>query len=371
MITNNDDNLTHNISDNIKFKPSDEEFIIKSFINNPPAKIWDAIPPDKQTQVPHHDHDTTPLKKLKAHIKDFEKTRMKGPLNFDPPTAATHQATIDFTNNQINTPDFHTQNPDGTWSSTPAIDPVATPTYNACDFRDENITLSFCSKDESEHLSINMCKRATTSTQPAAFPFQSDPGANANLSITTDGIKNIQYIKPFYATSAKKGSTMMLTAIGMLPITVGNESLRIKTYVSPDADGNLISPNAICKQYTDRCAGWVMYANHDKTTGRIQMRSRTSENDFNMNVVLANNLWWHPLDENPDDQPHQAHTPSRNIRLNSLSTAALYELWHQHTLHAGNKVLQDLHKHVIGVPKLRGNCFYQCPSCMAGKLCTK
>jgi hypothetical protein len=27
--------------------------------------------------------------------------------------------------------------------------------------------------------------------------------------------------------------------------------------------------------------------------------------------------------------------------------------------------------HAIGVPQLRGNAFYRCPSCMSGKLCTK
>ena len=195
-------------------------------------------------------------------------------------------------------------------------------------------------------------------TKPA-FPIQSDPGANANLSITTDRLENIQYIKPVYATSAKKGSTMMLAAIGLLPITVGGETLRIKTYVSPDADGNLISPpNAIHKQYADQFTGWVMIANHDKTSGRIQMCSRNGHQDFNMNITLHSNLWWHPLHD-PDEESSQTSTPaSNNIWLSSLSTAALYKLWHQRTLHhSGSKVLQSLHKHANGVLQLRETAF--------------
>ena len=30
-----------------------------------------------------------------------------------------------------------------------------------------------------------------------------------------------------------------------------------------------------------------------------------------------------------------------------------------------------MHKHADGIPPLRGNTFYKCPSCMSGKLCTK
>ena len=33
--------------------------------------------------------------------------------------------------------------------------------------------------------------------------------------------------------------------------------------------------------------------------------------------------------------------------------------------------MEEEHKLADGVPKLRGNAFYQCPSCMANKLCTK
>ena len=33
--------------------------------------------------------------------------------------------------------------------------------------------------------------------------------------------------------------------------------------------------------------------------------------------------------------------------------------------------MEQAHKDVDGVPKLRGNAFYRCPSCMSGKLCTK
>ena len=33
--------------------------------------------------------------------------------------------------------------------------------------------------------------------------------------------------------------------------------------------------------------------------------------------------------------------------------------------------MENAHNYVDGIPKLRGNSFYKCSSCMAGKLCTK
>ena len=57
--------------------------------------------------------------------------------------------------------------------------------------------------------------------------------------------------------------------------------------------------------------------------------------------------------------------------MNKLGNAARYELWHQRTAHAGQSVMESLHQHVDGVPKLHGNAFYKCPSCMSGKLSTK
>ena len=72
-------------------------------------------------------------------------------------------------------------------------------------------------------------------------------------------------------------------------------------------------------------------------------------------------------------QPVGAPLPTNlpNIQINCLSDAALWELWHQRLAHPGTQVMEQAHKDVDGVPKLRGNAFYRCPSCMSGKLCTK
>ena len=59
------------------------------------------------------------------------------------------------------------------------------------------------------------------------------------------------------------------------------------------------------------------------------------------------------------------------LQIKKLSYATSYELWHQRMGHCGQHPLKNLHKHAIGVPKLRGNAFYKCPSCMTRKICIK
>lgn len=48
-----------------------------------------------------------------------------------------------------------------------------------------------------------------------------------------------------------------------------------------------------------------------------------------------------------------------------------FELWHQRLGHCGTKTLRVQHGHCVGIPRLKGNTFYRCPSCMQRKLCTK
>eukprot|EP00979_Chaetoceros_neogracilis_P010918 scaffold2615_cov146-Chaetoceros_neogracile.AAC.1 len=83
------------------------------------------------------------------------------------------------------------------------------------------------------------------------------------------------------------------------------------------------------------------------------------------------------IDDSPTDYPtlSVASNPSPSddasdpsLHVNRLSDAAKFELWHQRLGHTGTRKLEEAHKCVTGVPKLRGNAFYKCPSCMSFSL---
>ena len=77
---------------------------------------------------------------------------------------------------------------------------------------------------------------------------------------------------------------------------------------------------------------------------------------------MSNDLWYH------DKLSLQQHQPTNNRMLNN---SANYELWHQRLIHPGMNTMDNMHKHALGIPKLKGNAFYACPSCMPEKLSIK
>jgi hypothetical protein len=106
----------------------------------------------------------------------------------------------------------------------------------------------------------------------------------------------------------------------------------------------------------------MQFSNIDNRTGDIQLIGRKGIENITFPIISKNDLWYHTT----------TIEPSNNIpKINRLSNAARYELWHQRTAHIGNSALEELHKHVKGVLKLKGNAFYRCPACMSGKLCNK
>lgn len=121
--------------------------------------------------------------------------------------------------------------------------------------------------------------------------------------------------------------------------------------------------------------------NFDHKVGDIRFTARDGLEDVIFQITCYNDLWYHSdlhivQDNNAsflvESELHSNFSsPHLGPRINFLSDAAKFELWHQRLGHIGMSKLELTQKHCDGVPKLRGNAFYKCPACMAGKLCTK
>ena len=85
--------------------------------------------------------------------------------------------------------------------------------------------------------------------------------------------------------------------------------------------------------------------------------------DMCFSLYSENDLWCHVNLKVDATTSSVNHLLSLKLRLNHLSDEA--------KRHCGAWVLETIHKHVNGVPRLWGNAFFRCPSCMSGKLCTK
>ena len=195
--------------------------------------------------------------------------------------------------------------------------------------------------------------------------FQNDSGANRIVTDKLDNLQNVQIIDPIPMGGCNKNDSaaIVCTMVGELPIsdTSGN-ILMVKAYYSAEVDGTIISPTALVRQHIDKFTAWLKYCNCDDNKGVLKLIGRNGQDNLSFAIHCSNDLWYHA-----PDSIGNSTAPT----INRISNAASFELWHQRTAHAGINILDKLHKHSIGVPPLKGNSFYRCPSCMSGKLCTK
>ena len=196
---------------------------------------------------------------------------------------------------------------------------------------------------------------------------QSDSGANRIVTDDITKLIDVHYIDPMPMSGCNKedDNAIVCTAVGKLPIhTLSGKILKVVCYYSAEVDGTIISPTTIVAQLKDQFYGWMQYANYRNKTGTITLLGHDDVENEILPVVCSNDLWYHETSFLGPQNDMEA-------KINRLSNAARYELWHQRTAHAGSSTLEILHHHCDGVPKLKGNSFYRCPSCMQGKLATR
>ena len=191
---------------------------------------------------------------------------------------------------------------------------------------------------------------------------QSDTGANANITPHLHLLHDVRWFNPVTIGNAQKESSLTVSAIGKFPLRTSQGIRDINMYYSPNASNTIITPTAICRQ-SDHLIGFHQWSNVKTNEGVLSFVDGDNNTVFLISMKGENDLWFHSTDAPP--------ITVKSIHVNALSDAALWELWHQRLGHCGRWAMENAHKHVDGVPKLRGNSFYKCPSCMSGKLCTK
>ena len=198
---------------------------------------------------------------------------------------------------------------------------------------------------------------------------QSDSGANTSATNNISLLHDIHYIEPINVNSATQDALpMQMLAVGKIQLVdISGASLSALCYYSPDVSGTIISPDAIARQHCKRFRGFRKICNCHTNTGYLIFDSVNGESDdVTFALTSTNNLWYHrdkvqlPSDSNNENEK----------KINKLSTAASYELWHQRLCHPGKDTMQHMHKCTTGIGPLRGNSFWKCPSCMIGK-CTR
>ena len=139
----------------------------------------------------------------------------------------------------------------------------------------------------------------------------------------------------------------------------------VPCYYSKQFQGTIFSPTDIVQSNLHQYTGWTQTADVVGSTGTVTFIAVDGINHTTYDAHFNNGLWYHYMNT-PMHTPNQQQQHTQGY-CHRLTDSASYELWHQRLGHPGHKVMDNIHKHTTGVPKLRGNQFYQCASCMDAK----
>ena len=200
-----------------------------------------------------------------------------------------------------------------------------------------------------------------------SLKFQHDSGANICVTNNIKLLVNISDITMDVNGCSSSGAAMTCTKIGYLPwYSRTGERLLVRCYYSAEASGTIVSPAAIVKQYQERYCGWEFKANQDSHSATLQLSARDGISHTDFDLYEENLLWYHYLTL-PSEKEYAYLNKAAKAVCRTLSKEAEHELWHNRLGHPGQRIMQEVHKHVKGVPATKPNKFYRCGTCLHSK----
>ena len=184
--------------------------------------------------------------------------------------------------------------------------------------------------------------------------LQNDTGANRVVSSNKGIMESYEDIEPFPIGGVKADDiAIVCTGRGFLPwISMEGICTMVETLYCVEVDGIIVSPTTVVQQHSDLYQGFTIEADTDNGTGILRLMHRDGVQHISYPMTLTNGLWYHEF------IPRHAATAT----VKRLNDACLSNLWHGRLAHAGGDIMDDIHKHVIGIDKpLIRNPLYKCP----------
>ena len=203
-----------------------------------------------------------------------------------------------------------------------------------------------------------------------AYRMLMDLGANRSATCHKELLENYKPIPKKKISGANKDTgDVTVEGIGYLPwYTPWDQKLLIKTYYSPDLAETIVSPTDVALTQNKKYQGFTIKVNVIKGTGTIKFINLDGICHATYPIQLFNGLWYSLDRRTPQKSARSQQNKRINAIINRLTIAAEYELWHQRLGHPGESTMKGIHNLVKGIPKLKGNAFHRCLSCMLSKM---
>jgi dUTP pyrophosphatase len=156
---------------------------------------------------------------------------------------------------------------------------------------------------------------------------------------------------------------------GYLPwIAENGDTLYIPMFYSPEAAETIISPTDVVMSHNHLFCAWAQFSHCATGQGHVTFYRSEGTNHTTYPLFMRNGLWYHDAPTFQHDADSTGTSmPTAHMIIHRLNGQCLFELWHHRLTHSCKQKVLSAHKHIKGVPKLKGNPFYQCPSCNHAK----
>jgi hypothetical protein len=211
---------------------------------------------------------------------------------------------------------------------------------------------------------IRLIRAATAMGTPLHQKLRLHIDGGANRSITNDATQLLQFknIKPYPMSTAGGDSDLICTGVGYLPWKSTNGyTILIRCYYSKNAVDTIVSPSDIALNHLTPFHTWTKHANLESNQGWITFLNENTKEEAIYPLVPINGLWYYINDDNSDYD--MQHTAAFKPIIKWISMAAQYELIHARMGHPGEKVVENIHQHVDGIPKVTKPPLYKCATC--------
>ena len=171
---------------------------------------------------------------------------------------------------------------------------------------------------------INATRKPLDTRSKVSFQTQMDSGANTSATNDINRLRDVIWVKPFSVGSANSSpeTRMKMLTIGRLPLHDPHtrERINVACHYSPQIDGTIISPQAICKEFNNRFLGWIKFCEIDTRMGHIYFSPRDGKRALKLGIYEQSDLWYHDFNDEPSTT-----TTQRRSRINKLNSAAEWE----------------------------------------------
>ena len=276
----------------------------------------------------------------------------KGSLHQD--IAYEHANTMHYTTWKDDATHMWTRHPNGQWSIPETKDHTVAPSP---------ITphIPSLGTANGSHSVINVATAQSCTTPVRIIPIQDDIGANQNVTHIKSIIHDYVDIEPYPIGGVKADDVAIIcTGKGYLPwLSKEGVLSMVPILYCKEVDGTIVSPTTIVIHYKSMYSGFVIETDTDNGTGVLRLIHRDGIHHITYPMTMHNSLWFHEY------TPPPTHAPT----VNRMNDACLSNLWHGRLAHSGEDVVDEIHKHVIGIDKpLRRNPFHKCGSCLPAKM---